>query len=192
MMSAAIVESSSVPPKGRLKRILWAAGGLMALGLLGEFTDGYFIPERATMIWGLILAAGLALPVLLFCFHILHVFSKKPDATFGIMALLLLVTVCAVVCILIFGSIGLSYGLSNIYTEIEGQPAIREVSVIRWRPRQHHRRSLDTCAGIDIRATNNPFVGIEHLCFPRQVAPGTRLTLHGRQSALGFHLDTIN
>jgi hypothetical protein len=188
-MSAAIVESRDTPPKGRLKRMLWVAGLFVALFILSEFTDGYFIPDPATMLWSFILAAASALLVLLFFAHVMYVVRKKPDATLGVMALLLLITLCFVVFILFSGTFGLSYGVANIYTELVGRPATRQVTVIRWLPRQHHRRSTDTCAGVDIPKFH-PM--IEHLCLARQVAPGTVLTLHGQQSILGFHVGGID
>ena len=168
----------------RARRNIWIGMVLVPLAFsYGFFSHGRFIPDRGALNWGSIAIGGAVAATVFFALR-----SVKTTITRDLRALMILVAGVGLVLVWVvfFGALEFIIGIPDVYTRFYGKPATRQVTVVQWRPASHGRHS--SCAGVSI-AEIPALLG--SLCLDRQVAPGTSLVLHGRQSILGFHVDAV-
>jgi len=169
------------------KKLRWVGLAIILALLVGVqlgFAQGVFIPAAMTLSWGF---AGVGLLVVAVLFYLVRGSGKNtPRDAKSIGVILLGVGVALIFC-LQWGSQELLIALPDTYTRLAGAAAVRHVTALGWHPESRGRHS-HTCAGVDI-ADLPSLLG--RLCLDRQVTPGTDLILHGRQSILGFHVDSI-
>ena len=183
-MSATGAENPDAQRNQIMPARIWIMVAAVALGLLVGFGNGHFIPDPDLVRADPVAAGALAFAAVIYLFQ---VFGKKGDNSLKAYAVLFLSIIAIVFFALYYGSQAFMIGLPDAYTSRYGEPAARQVTALAWLPASHSRRN-SICAGVTI-AEIPSLIG--RLCLNRQVAPGTVLTVHGRQSALGFHVDTI-
>ena len=159
------------------KQALFGVAGIATWAVL-LFADirGFFLPDSATLYWGISIAimTATAAAVLFMARAKEHV-AQSPIVT----------TVFLVAGIFAIGGYfgaELAIGvLPRLYTLAFGTPASRHVTVIEWTPEGGRH-----CAGVWVAEI--PYHG-EKLCLRASVARGTILTVYGQQSFLGFRLE---
>ncbi len=175
-MSAADSERPTVNPrKLRIMRIMLTFGAAGAFGCaLYSIEYGIFLSDNFMDYLGLAACAGFAL------LAVAYWVQRQKKSENGLPpGLTLLFAV-----IWLFGTLagdGYILGIFDIYTQIFGQAAVRQVTAISWQPQQSARKA---CAGVD--------TALGYVCLDRRVAPGTVLILHGRESVFGFHVSTVD
>jgi hypothetical protein len=170
------------------KTLRWVGLGIIILipaAIQMAFAQGRFIPNSMALSWGPIGVGALVAAVI---FYVVSAARNKPSRGAKTIGRQVLVVAVMLVLCLYWGSQEFLIALPDAYTRWAGAPAVRHVTALRWYPESRGRRH-HTCAGVEI--TDLPSL-LGRLCLNRQVSPGTDLLLHGRQSVLGFHVDTLD
>lgn len=155
---------------------------------ISVFGEGTFIPEPSVKDWGDSIAVGLTVTLLAFsAIKVVQAIPKIKNLTFKTEVTVAAVILCFALAAGFFASSALVYGIPNAYTAFYGIPAVKQVTAVRWSEATHGKHSH--CASVDV--TVGPGAQ-ENLCMYTQVLPGTILTLHGRKSAFGFHVEKID
>src|SRR5215469_2763170 len=174
MMSATNSGKSTIGPNIPAIVLPLFAVAVIGCALLTN-ADGSFLPDKSIENWGLVASAGFTF--LAVAFWVQRLKKSERGLTPGLTLMFVLVWLGGTLA-----GYGYILGIPNIYTQLFGRAAVVQVTAISWQPLRGHGGSR-TCAGVD--------TALGHICLGRQVAPGTVLTLHGRASIFGFHVDAI-
>jgi len=164
--------------------------GIVGFGGLLLLTrgSGHFVPAGATVYWAPTAIMALdALVVGTIVFAMWPAISKQRWTGLGVVLSMLFVVPAIVgilTCVSFMGFFLFDLGLPELYTREYGTPSIRQMTVTEWRPGSRH-----SCAGVYLK--ENLLAGVP-LCLRDKVMPGAVLTLHGKQSTLGFDVTSIS
>lgn len=169
-------DTPAPPAKHPVK--LWMVIATIPVGLLSG-DAGYFIPDRLILYWGCAAAAGIGVAAAIS----IAVMMRKEVAAKPYLIVMLLFLMAVFLFLGGFFSVRvLTMGAPDGYTMLIGKPTVRSITVVRWYP------GGKSCAHVTI-AEIPDLLG--HLCLRKQVAPGTIMAVHGRETALGVHVDSI-
>ena len=164
---------------------IWLWGAFLAIAALFMFAAraNKFLPDNAASSWTYTISLLLDALIVAAAWYGIWVLTLRKKRISFRTAWLAFIPTCVLHSNALAGQPGMRICAAGfLYPEIWKTPSVRQLTVEEWEDGAHSLH-LHLCHGVVLY--RDP---LELLCSNSKIAPGTVLTLYGKQSALGFDI----